>query len=201
MTSSDAGDLDRHSTTPQISPNTRLALQTKILSLWHSLWLVLVWKCTCSTKYVTQFTPSPPHNTNNYIFVFEFSIKLKLSSYEIAAHKPKLSDVQRYVKPFAASQWEELGTALGLADEDDGELLSNIESKRSGNEEKCFMDVVTAWLRGTGVLPKTWGTLLHCLQETEIHEAVRSIQENILKCKLSPVACFSGFSRFETGLC
>ena len=117
------------------------------------------------------------------------------------------------MKPFAASQWEELGTALGLADEDDGELLSNIESKRSGNEEKCFMDMVTAWLRGTGVLPKTWGTLLRCLQETELHEAVRSIQENILKCKLevrirsyriiSPVACFSGlpFSHFETCLC
>ena len=59
------------------------------------------------------------------------------------------------------------------------------------------MDVVTAWLRGNGVSPKTWGTLLRCLEETEIHEAVRSIQENILKCKLevriiSPVACFSG---------
>ena len=105
--------------------------------------------------------------------------------------------MQRYVKPFAASRWEELGTALGLADNDDGELLSKIESKRSGNEEKCFMDVVTAWLRGNGVLPKTWGTLLRCLGETEIHEAVRSIQENILKCKLEvriilPVACFSG---------
>ena len=112
------------------------------------------------------------------------------------------------MKPFAASQWEELGTALGLADEDDGELLSNIESKRSGNEEKCFMEMVTVWLRGTGVLPKTWGTLLRCLQETELHEAVRSIQENILKCKLevriiSPVACFSGlpFPHFETCLC
>ena len=59
------------------------------------------------------------------------------------------------------------------------------------------MDMVTAWLRGNGVLPKTWGTLLHCLQETKMHQAVRSIQENILKCKLevriiSPVACFSG---------
>ena len=59
------------------------------------------------------------------------------------------------------------------------------------------MDVVTAWLRGTGVLPKTWGTLLRCLEETEMHQAVRSIQENILKCKLevgiiSAVACFSG---------
>ena len=116
---------------------------------------------------------------------------------EIAAHKPKLSELQRYVKPFAASKWEELGTALGLADDDDGELLSNIETKRSGNEEKCFMDVVTAWLRGTGVLPKTWGTLLRCLEETEMHQAVRSIQENLLKCKLevrkiSAVACFSG---------
>ena len=204
MTSRHAGDLDRHSTTPQISPNTRRALQTISLPLWHSFvaphsHIVVVWNCTHSPQYVTQFIPSP-HNINNYIFL-EFVIinqaKLNLCCYEFAAHKPKLSDVQRYVKPFAASQWEELGTALGLADEDDGELLSKIESKRSGNEEKCFMDMVTAWLRGNGVSPKTWGTLLRCLEETEIHEAVRSIQENILKCKLevriiSPVACFSG---------
>ena len=86
---------------------------------------------------------------------------------------------------------------MGLADEDDGQLLSEIESKKGENEGKCFMEVVTVWLRGTGVLPKTWGTLLRCLEETEMHQAVRSIQENILKCKLevriiSPVACFSG---------
>ena len=107
------------------------------------------------------------------------------------------------MKPFAASQWEELGTALGLADEDDGELLSNIESKRSGNEEKCFMDVVTAWLRGTGVSPKTWGTLLHCLEETEMYQAVRLTQKNILKHKvevgiISPVACFSGLCHWTS---
>ena len=104
---------------------------------------------------------------------------------KITACRPKLSELQRYVKPFAASQWEELGTALGLADEDDGQLLSEIESKKGENEGKCFMKVVTVWLRGKGVSPKTWGTLLHCLEETEMHQAVRSIQENILKCKLS----------------
>ena len=93
--------------------------------------------------------------------------------------------MQRYVKPFAASKWEELGTALGLADDDDGERLSAIEAKRSGNEEKCFMDVVSAWLRGTGRLPKTWVTLLRCLEEIEMHQAVKSIQENILNCKCS----------------
>ena len=117
--------------------------------------------------------------------------------YKITACRPKLSELQRYVKPFAASQWEELGTALGLADEDDGQLLSEIENKKGENEGKCFMEMVTVWLRGTGVSPKTWGTLLRCLEETEIHQAVRSIQENILKCKLevriiSPVACSSG---------
>ena len=79
------------------------------------------------------------------------------------------------LQPLSGRSW---APALGLADEDDGELLSKIESKRSGNEEKCFMDVVTAWLRGTGVSPKTWGTLLRCtcLEETEMHQAVRSIQ-------------------------
>jgi len=77
-----------------------------------------------------------------------------------------------------------LGTALGLADEDDGQLLSEIETRKGGNEGKCFMEVVNVWLRGSGVGPKTWGTLLHCLKETEMHEAVRSIQEKILYCRL-----------------
>ena len=73
------------------------------------------------------------------------------------------------------------------------------------------MDVVTAWLRGTGVSPKTWGTLLHCLEETEIHGAVRSIQENILKCKLevtiispvhiSQVCCHWIFPTLKPVLC
>ena len=78
-----------------------------------------------------------------------------------------------------------MGTALGLADEDDGQLLSEIETRKGGNEGKCFMEVVNVWLRGSGVGPKTWGTLLHCLKETEMNEAVRSIQENILHCKLN----------------
>jgi len=64
-------------------------------------------------------------------------------------------------------------------------MLSEIETKKGGNEGKCFMEVVNVWLRGSGVGPKTWGTLLHCLKETEMHEAVRSIQENILHCKLN----------------
>jgi len=64
-------------------------------------------------------------------------------------------------------------------------MLSEIETRKGGNEGKCFMEVVNVWLRRTGVGPKTWGTLLHCLKETEMHEAVRSIQENILHCKLN----------------
>lgn len=101
------------------------------------------------------------------------------------ACRPKLSELQRYVKPFAASQWEELGIALGLADEDNGQLLSEIESKKGENEGKCFMEVVTVWLKRTGKSPKTWETLLQCLVEIEMHDAVRSIQKNILKGKLS----------------
>ena len=78
-----------------------------------------------------------------------------------------------------------MGTALGLADEDDGQLLNEIENKKGGNEGKCFMEVVNIWLRGAGVAPKTWGTLLHCLKEIDMHDAVGSIQENILHCKVN----------------
>ena len=37
--------------------------------------------------------------------------------------KPNLSELQHVVKPLIANRWEEVGTALGLADDDDGEQL------------------------------------------------------------------------------
>ena len=43
--------------------------------------------------------------------------------------KPKLSKLQSLVKPHLAKRWEELGTALGLADEDGGEQLDRIREQ------------------------------------------------------------------------
>ena len=45
------------------------------------------------------------------------------------------------------------------------------------------MEVVNVWLRGAGVRPKTWGTLLSCLEEIKMHEAIKSIREKFLQGK------------------
>ena len=86
--------------------------------------------------------------------------------------KPKLSELQRLVKPHLAKCWEELGTALGLADEGDGEQLNKIQKNRGGDSGMCFNDTMKLWLHSAPSHQLTWATLI---------EAVKSIEglENI----------------------
>jgi hypothetical protein len=82
--------------------------------------------------------------------------------------KPKLSKLQSLVKPHLARRWEELGTALGLADEDDGEQMDKIQASRSGDSGMCFNDTMKLWLRSAvPAQPVTWAALI---------EAIKSIQ-------------------------
>ena len=113
-------------------------------------------------------------------FGFTTWLNLQLYLHWITDRRPKPIELQRYVKLFAASGWEELGTALGLADEDDGQLLNEIENttgKREWGE---------VFLGGSDCLAQgIWtskGTLLLCLKETEMHESVRSISYTV--CRL-----------------
>ncbi len=75
--------------------------------------------------------------------------------------------------------WEDLGIELEL--DEDGSILDKILREREGNQSKCCLDVVKAWLQGAGVGPKTWGTVLESLGAISGGEgAITSIQENIL---------------------
>ena len=65
--------------------------------------------------------------------------------------------------------------------DDDGTLIDSISEKRGGDETKCCLDVLKAWLQGKGEEPKTWRTLVGCLREIKAEDAVRSIEENILQ--------------------
>ena len=81
-----------------------------------------------------------------------------------------------------ATKWEELGIELDL--DEDGRLLDSISERRGGDEAKCCLDVLKAWLQGKGEEPKTWRTLVDCLREIrtdECHEAIKSIEENLLQ--------------------
>lgn len=92
--------------------------------------------------------------------------------------EPTLKEIQRYVVPGASEVWEELGIELEL--DDDGTIVDQIRQERGGNKAKCCLDVVKTWRKGTGMEPKTWGTLLKCLRAVSGAEAaITSIQENI----------------------
>ncbi len=87
--------------------------------------------------------------------------------------KPKLSKLQSLVKPHLAKRWEELGTALGLADEDDGKRLDKIQTSRSGDSSMCFNDTMKLWLRSAAsAQPVTWAALIQAIKSIEGLEPV-----------------------------
>ena len=97
--------------------------------------------------------------------------------------KPTIKELQNHVVRHVASKWEELGIQLNL--DDDGSICDSISEKRGGDEAKCCLDVLKTWLQGKGEEPKTWRTLVDCLREIkaeEGEEAIRSIEDNVLKC-------------------
>ena len=84
--------------------------------------------------------------------------------------RPKLSELQRIVKTLVASKWEEVGTALQLADHDDGEELDRIREKRNGDPGMCFNDMMKLWLR-SGTAETTWAALIKAVKSIEGLEA------------------------------
>ena len=94
--------------------------------------------------------------------------------------RAKLSELLKYVKPYAAGKWEEIGIALELFDDDiDGEILADI--KRSGDQTQCFIATMRLWLK-TKLSEATWEALLVCLRDIPgLQKAVESIEDNILR--------------------
>ena len=76
------------------------------------------------------------------------------------------------MKPHLARRWEELGTALGLADEDDGEQLDKIQENRNGESGMCFNDTMKLWLRSAPSHQLTWAMLIKAIKSIEGMEAV-----------------------------
>ena len=96
--------------------------------------------------------------------------------------KPKPSELQLLVKPHVAERWEELGTALGLADDDDGEQLDKIQENRNGDSGMCFSDTMKLWLRRSGGSSQaTWAMLMKAIKSIKGCEAaVAQIEAQLL---------------------
>ena len=65
-----------------------------------------------------------------------------------------------------------MGTALGLANDDDGEQLDRIQENRNGDCGMCFNDTMMLWLRSNSPsYPVTWATLINAIKSIEGLEA------------------------------
>ena len=63
--------------------------------------------------------------------------------------------------------WMDIGIALELADDDDGEFLDGLGVKMNGDDMKCMMEVFKKWLRESkSKRPATcnWSHLLQVLK-------------------------------------
>ena len=87
--------------------------------------------------------------------------------------KPKLSELQKHVRPMASvvDKWEEVGLALGLGDDDYGEQLDRIREDKNGDNGSCFIETVKIWLR-SGPSSQTWAALITAIKNVDGLETV-----------------------------
>ena len=106
-----------------------------------------------------------------------------------AGMKLKRKDINKFVKPFAAHKWHELGLELEVGDEK-GLALDDIKDKYEGNEE-CFDHMIHLWFKEADATQLTVGVLLDCLMSLKLNDAVQSLQSNTVGgtwCKHSDLA-------------
>lgn len=79
------------------------------------------------------------------------------------------------MKPHVSKRWEELGTALGLADDDYGAKLDEIRERRDGDDGMCFNDTMKLWLRAAAPMSEVaWATLINAIKSIDGLEAAGS---------------------------
>lgn len=79
-------------------------------------------------------------------------------------------------------KWEDIGMAVGLADDDDGEYLDTLPGKYP-DDEKCFLAVLKKWLRASkekdpSVKPATWRSLLNAMKDLGFRDRVMEIEKH-----------------------
>ncbi len=97
--------------------------------------------------------------------------------YSNADAKPRLKDINKYVRPYAKERWYDIGIELEVGD-DEGKLLDDIKKRNDRNDLDCFLEMITVWVR-SGLTSVSWKTLLQCLRELELQEAVASLESKI----------------------
>ena len=93
--------------------------------------------------------------------------------------KPKLSELQSLLIPFAHEKCEAIGVGLGLADDDDGEFLDELDKKHGSDKQKYLLEVLKKWLRASkGVKPATWKSILEVLEAQDLNDVAKKIKNH-----------------------
>ena len=86
----------------------------------------------------------------------------------------------RIIKRLAA-YWRKLGLILDF--DESGSQLDIIEQKCRGDPEECCREMLQYWLKGNGVKPCSWRTLIELLEDCDQQALSEEIQEAILSLK------------------
>ena len=91
---------------------------------------------------------------------------------------PELADLQEFVVPFAAAQWEAVADYLIVS----YEKRAAIAASEQGRVEVCCRELFNQWLQqlpGTGSLPRTWGAVIDMVGEAVGPEVARQIRTSL----------------------
>ena len=103
------------------------------------------------------------------------------SGSSILFQKPQMMDLNRYVIPRIAAEWEDVAYALHF----DIPTVDSIHQRYHSDPKRCCKELFKVWLsRNEGVSPKIWATLLNQLKQieeltaTEEHIRQKLLQES-----------------------
>ena len=92
---------------------------------------------------------------------------------------PELADVQEFVVPFVAAQWEAVADFLLVSFEKRAAIAA---SKRGQQVEVCCRELFNQWLRqlpGTGYLSRTWRVVLDAVGEAVGSEVAKQVRASL----------------------
>ena len=81
------------------------------------------------------------------------------------------------MRPYAKEKWYDIGLELEVGD-DEGKFLDEIKKNNNENDQDCFLEMIKVWVRSESV-NVSWKTLLQCLKEIGLQEAVDSLESKI----------------------
>jgi len=82
--------------------------------------------------------------------------------------------LNRYVIPEIQAHWEEVAYALKFTIPS----VETINEKHKGDPKKCCCELLKLWLKGYGISPKIWSTLLDKISEVQ---DLATVRDKVLK--------------------